>query len=314
MNEYFEADRSLFEKLLNSKVEIIKQICGGNSKISVLKIKNEIIVAKHYMGNVERKRISLEREVSALEFLKAKKVGCVPKVIQVHKELSITFLEYLPGKIPASNKDTLFQMIAFVKLLKNAHNQDNSFPDAVGKVKAIPDLLIQIENRLTSLEYLLPNSNFIQGAHDIFSGLASFNFISIFPPDTYSVSDFGTHNMLCINGSCKFLDLEFFGADSPVKLIADFLLHPQNTFSRPLRSIFYKELKEFFNMDDSVILELLPLYALNWGLIVLRRLEISRGATTLDAEKEILTLAASFFNKALCSGNQILAEAIYLDP
>ena len=313
MINHIEIDRSIFESLLHSKVEIKKQIVGGNSRVSVLKVKNEIIIAKQYMGNMERKRISLDREVRSLDFLRTKNVTCVPKIIQVHEDKYLAFLEYLPGEVPASNKDTLSQIVTFVKMLKIIHDQDDSFPDAVGCVKGITDFVIQIEKRLASLKTLMPKSILIQEAYDVLSKLSSLNYDSDFPSDTYSVSDFGTHNMLQINGSYKFLDLEFFGADSPVKLIADFLLHPRNKFPKPLRDIFYDDLKKFFDIDDSAVIELLPLNALNWALIVLRRLEFHKDSKKLGVENEILSLARSYLRKSQFSGKQILAEALYLD-
>lgn len=313
MNKDIANEVSLFEDLLSSRVEIAKQILGGNSKVSVLKVKNKFIIAKQYLGNVERKRNSLNREVSALEFLRKKNVSCVPKIIQVHEERHLAFLEYCPGESPVSDENTLLQMIVFVKLLKSIHSQDDSFPDAIGSVKLISDLVIQIENRLSSLKEFMPNSKLIQEAFETLSRLSVLNYAPDIQSYTYSVSDFGTHNMLCNNGSYKFIDLEFFGEDSPVKLISDFLLHPKNKFAKPLRYKFYKDVRSFFDLDNAVILEFLPLNALNWGLIVLRRLVVNTSLTNREVDAEIVHLAESYLRKAHSSGEQILAETLYLD-
>ena len=301
------------EALLQSKVECLRQIAGGNSTVFVLKCNHEMLVAKKYLGSPERKNDSLQREVRALNFLFAKNISCVPKLLQVSEENNLLFMEYIPGHTPEPNKDTLLAMISFVKMLKYLYTEDNSFPHAVGSITMASDLLPQIEGRIKNLEMVMSRNNLVQEAKELLSTFSSCDYISIYPSETYSVSDLGIHNMLKQKNSYTFLDLEFFGIDSPIKLISDFLLHPRNTFSKPLRLVFYKEIKKLFNLDDSVVSEFLTINTLNWALIILRRVEIMKKTIDSSSVSEIMRLAATYLEKSRLSGDQILTEALYCE-
>ena len=69
-----------------------------------------------------------------------------------------------------------------------------------------------------------------------------------------------------------FLDFEYFGWDDPVKLTADFLLHPAMKLERPHRAAFLRGMVATFG-NTPWFLErlraLYPLYALRWATIVL---------------------------------------------
>jgi hypothetical protein len=87
---------------------------------------------------------------------------------------------------------------------------------------------------------------------------------------TLSPSDFGFHNaLLRRGGGVVFLDLEYFGWDDPVKLIADFLLHPGMSVSADRKCQFAAAvLREFPEALDRFE-ALLPLFGLKWCLILL---------------------------------------------
>ena len=90
---------------------------------------------------------------------------------------------------------------------------------------------------------------------------------------TLSPSDFGFHNALRrSDGSICFLDFEYFGWDDPVRLAADFLLHPGMSLGEALRERFLKGMLEAFSGDDEfrVRLALLfPLIGMRWCMILL---------------------------------------------
>jgi hypothetical protein len=90
---------------------------------------------------------------------------------------------------------------------------------------------------------------------------------------TLSPSDFGFHNAVRgADGKLVFCDFEYFGWDDPVKLIADFVLHPGMALNKKLAARFEKKASAIFADDPHFArrLELLkPLYALRWAMIVL---------------------------------------------
>jgi hypothetical protein len=89
-----------------------------------------------------------------------------------------------------------------------------------------------------------------------------------------SPSDFGFHNALRRpDRSLAFLDFEHFGWDDPVKLLADFLLHPGMGAAAPLRWRFVNRVRAGLEPDDPGLaarLEAyLPLFAAKWCFILL---------------------------------------------
>jgi len=99
---------------------------------------------------------------------------------------------------------------------------------------------------------------------------------------TLSPSDFGFHNAVRgEDGALVFCDFEYFGWDDPVKLVADFVLHPGMALRVRLASRFEKQATAIFADDPhfAARLRLLkPLYALRWALIVLNEFVPERWA------------------------------------
>jgi len=90
---------------------------------------------------------------------------------------------------------------------------------------------------------------------------------------TLSPSDFGLHNALRRrDGRLVFLDFEYFGRDDPVKLAADFLLHPGMRLIARQRRRFRSGMEALFAGDGDFARRLdllLPVYAVRWTLILL---------------------------------------------
>ena len=90
---------------------------------------------------------------------------------------------------------------------------------------------------------------------------------------TLSPSDFGFHNAIkTAEGNIIYVDFEYFGRDDPVKLTADFLLHPAMSLSDTEKSRFAQGVGEIFKDYRDFLTRLqylMPLYGLRWSLIVL---------------------------------------------
>ena len=90
---------------------------------------------------------------------------------------------------------------------------------------------------------------------------------------TLSPSDFGFHNsILQSNGSLCFLDIEYFGWDDPVKLIADFIWHPAMNLSEAQKKRWIVNSFKIFNDTEEIqqrFYAAWPLYGLRWAMILL---------------------------------------------
>lgn len=107
---------------------------------------------------------------------------------------------------------------------------------------------------------------------------------------TLSPSDFGFHNAVrAADGTLIFCDFEYFGWDDPVKLVADFVLHPGMALKPRLADRFEKNASAIFAGDPAFAdrLKLLkPLYALRWALITLNEFIPERWAQRAFAHGE----------------------------
>jgi thiamine kinase-like enzyme len=94
---------------------------------------------------------------------------------------------------------------------------------------------------------------------------------------TLSPSDFGFHNAIqTADNRLTFIDFEYFGWDDPVKIAADFMLHPGMNLTDDQGQRFCTALTEIFGSSDGPdaafatrLKILLPLYRLRWCFIIL---------------------------------------------
>ncbi len=107
---------------------------------------------------------------------------------------------------------------------------------------------------------------------------------------TLSPSDFGFHNAVrAADGTLIFCDFEYFGWDDPVKLVADFVLHPGMALDAALAARFEEKAGAIFADEPSIsvrLQHLTPLYALRWALIVLNEFIPERWAQRAFAHGE----------------------------
>jgi len=128
-----------------------------------------------------------------------------------------------------------------------------------------------------------------------------------------SPSDFGLHNSITTpQGDLIFIDFEYFGWDDPVKLTADFCLHPAMMLSDHAQRTWFAKVSEIFSHDQDFSLRLgalYPLYAIRWALISLNEFRQDKIKNRRNAqdniESDVSRLRASQLEKA----KQILVRA-----
>ena len=140
-------------------------------------------------------------------------------------------------------------------------------------------------------------------------GAADLDFADDLPQEWRSLvpSDFGFHNSLRRkDGSLAFVDFEYFGWDDPVKLTADFMLHPGSILAPQQRRRFRQAAESLYREDPTFAARLgayLPLFALRWVLILLnefiperwqRRVLAGANENWSEAKATQLALAGDF--------------------
>jgi len=87
-----------------------------------------------------------------------------------------------------------------------------------------------------------------------------------------SPSDFGFHNSMCTDSGVKWFDFEYFGYDSPLKLIVDFLIHPAMSLNVDEKMLWLNKMMSEFEINNSIsshIKTVWPLLGIKWILIIL---------------------------------------------
>ena len=311
MTESVPEDLETIRNLLGIENKILKTQLGGNSRIYIVDTKERIVVIKKYLGDTDRRIRSMTREIRALDFLKTNKVFQVPLLIESAKNDFMIIMEYIEGVKPKSNSQSMSEIVNFLKSLKATYNRNPSFPPAIDGIENTRDLLFQIQTRILNLENQCISSELILEANKSFDRLASMDYTRTNFDKTYSVSDLGVHNMIKKGNRIRFIDLEFFGSDSPIKVIGDFLLHPRNTYSEKLNLQLLENLAPTYKVNKSAIAEYLPLSALKWALIVMRRLKSSETFSNRDSDRKIANLAMQYLSMSRCSGEELLKNAVY---
>jgi len=244
---------------------------GGNSHIYFIKLDNQELVLKVYKGDEARKKTSRDRELSSYRFLNAKGFTRLPKL---YEEIVISdgiLLEYINGQTPTHSLKVNCEILESMRQLSSLFRFDSSFKDAVDACYSTEDIVSQITNRIVNFRNSL-TSHFdkLQDTLTLLQDREPLVFSN--GTITYSMSDIGVHNTIQSEQGLKFLDLEFFGKDSAVKMMVDYLLHPKNSMTRELRSQTLEFGEDVFGIDLDLVINVTPFFAAKWATIVSRRL------------------------------------------
>lgn len=291
------------ENLPDTVSTIIKKECnelqpvytGVNSRLYKLKCENDVFAIKQYYQRLTHdKQSRINREIKALTFMKENGIDCVPSPIGIQEETNIAVFEWIEGHaIDKPTTDDIDQVVAFVEQLRTlskAHNAE-TLPLATEACLSGKELATQIRNRIKKLTESC-KEDYPEVANFLTSELSeSLKTLSESAQAGYkrlgrgfdndikksecilSPSDFGFHNALKTNdGNLTFVDFEYFGWDDPIKLIADFLLHPGMDLTIELKKYYASAMSNVMSAEKDLperLGLLFPLYGLRWCTIIL---------------------------------------------
>jgi hypothetical protein len=267
---------------------------GRNSRIYRVRCNGRDFALKQYPPSSGDSRNRLSTEVGALRFMEDIGIDVVPRVLaidHIHNYALMTWFEGSP--IDLIDDGDIDQSIDFLTRIHRLRNRSagREQPMAAEACLSGKEIERQITERLTRL-LALPTSEtalraFLSDSFaPAFQGLLAeaqsrsysggVDFSQNIPLERRSLvpSDFGFHN--CVrrpDGSLAFLDFEYFGWDDPVKVTADFLLHPGLSLSARQQLRFRQGAERLYSKEDPTFAVRLasyqPLFALRWTLIVL---------------------------------------------
>lgn len=290
LNTHKSDPEDLARRLLKShsaSVELIPQ--GGNNALYKVTDGDQCSALKIYADTPLNARNRRECECRALTFLKTQCETHVPQVIAQDPAQNAALFSWIEGNpIDTIGDADLVQSAEFIARLFQArhHAQAATLGLASEACLSGHDLLEQVGNRikrLVNVSCLHPGlESFLKQTlapafADEKARFEENREVLLEPISTQdrriSPSDFGFHNALRLaDGTLTFLDFEYFGWDDPVKLVADFLLHPAMTLSAPQKQLFLHTLAPEF-VDIPHFAKRLRghyhMYALRWCTIIL---------------------------------------------
>lgn len=244
-------------------------------------------------------------ETAAFAFLAGHGVTAVPRLVAADHGLGAALYSWVEGgcALPAGPAD-IDAALAFARQLLDLVPAEGAqrLPLAAEACLSTATLVAQIERRRCRLLDQAADriGRFLEGgvapaltaatarADRILATLRISRDADLAPGlRTLSPSDFGFHNARRrSDGGLIFLDLEYFGWDDPVKLTADFLLHPAMDLDHFLLGQFRTGAEAMYGYDPAFVGRLeatLPLYALRWCMIVLNEFLPERWRQRLHA-------------------------------
>ena len=299
--------RSAAEALLGQPVLAVAPAgVGGNSRVFKLEMADGPLALKSYPslpGDVRRRAAV---EWAALTFMRDHNLTAVPQPVARDPDgdfIITDWIEGAPVAVPAPGDIAHAARFVSEIFALSGEPAAAAFPAASEACLSAAEIVSQIERRLSSFAPDPDLDRFL--AEDFRPALdqakASLGDELDRPSDLPEElrrlipADFGFHNALReAGGVLRYIDFDYFGWDDPVKLAADFVLHPAMRLGAQDGCEFVTHLAAALPEDLDFEPRLrchLPLYGLRWALIVLNPFRLDRMGSPRNAASSEVMLA-----------------------
>jgi len=261
---------------------------GGNNQIfRITTASGKVFALKRYVADLKSGTSErILREFNGIRFLVRQGFTDVPVAHALDDDRKIALYDWIEGhRVQEHTPERVDALADFVSRLSPFRRPDHpgDIIDAREATLETKDYLTQNFVRLDILEGQadMPIAGFSALLKDLktaLDGLAD-NLVEdlgerLAPPaHVLSPSDFGFHNaLLSAGGTLTFLDMEYFGWDDPIRLVADTMQHPGTALGDELAARFYYAVRPQMAFDPTFqhrIARLYGLLAVRWACIIL---------------------------------------------
>ena len=279
---------------------------GRNSGVYQVRAGAAVYALKQYPPRRADDRDRATVEFAALRFLTGHGIATVPRPIAVDAAGGYLLLEWIKGEpVETPAAADIAAAGDFLRAIHALRGEIDAaaLPMAAEACISAADTRAQIEQRLArlasvpdepalaaflgdTLEPLFAEVSAWAKAGYAAAGL-SFTAEADASAQTLCPADFGFHNaMRRRSGELVFIDFDYFGWDDPVKLTADFLLHPGMRLDAALKRQFAAEAAGIYGSDQGFrrrLALLYPLFSLRWCTILLNEFLPERWANRVAA-------------------------------
>lgn len=293
--DFLEVARALTQRPID---RLILCKSGRNSRVYKVVCGSDCYALKSYPPRENDPRDRFGTEIRALNFYRENGNPYVPQLLATGQCCAL--MEWIEGvQITVPDAQDMDQAIDFIRLTHEAvNNGGDAFGPASEQCLSGALLYGHILRRLKTLFALPELKSYIDEEILPLLELArrhaeNAKFSVELPRSKQSLipADFGFHNAIRTDsGRMRFIDFEYFGWDDPVRLAADFLLHPSADLGDASFEYFRLGMKSVFHADedfDSRLVHLLPLYGVRWALILLNEFIPERWACRVFAGEAV---------------------------
>jgi hypothetical protein len=290
-----------FEFYLENSIEssLIENNSAFNAEISYRLFEHKTIVLKKYR-DATTKQDRYCREISFLNHCRKLGIECVPRILAYDSKDYQFFMTLAPGetiKLPLVSDSLMYGN--FILRINDSSMDVSKFLIAKDALNCGQDLLDDIDRRLAviseldvsrtlsrKIDFLKSMHAYLIGSSTVFQDYIIHN--NLGGSHILSPSDIGFHNALKSSAGLSFIDFEYSGLDSPIKMLMDFACQPKFSVSRELIDVFFKETYSLHGLSaDSIPSEVWDLFRVKWGLIKMSSLLRKNEADDLSVAKEM---------------------------
>lgn len=281
------------ERCLGVRSASVEPVSGGaNNRVYRVTVDDHTYALKFYPMVEQDPRDRLGTEKAATRFLREHGVTQVPCLIETDPLAGCALFEWAEGvAVDAVESSDLTQMLGFVERLVELRGASGTEHIALASeaclsgAEIVRQVSVRRQRLSGSADLTKSATSLLKDVESELVQLAAKADLTCtkagIPFDldiekarrVLNPSDFGFHNALRRpDGTLVILDLEYFGWDDPVKLAADFLLHPGMALTLEQRADFLGGLRRIFADDDAFETRLrafYPLFALRWVMIIM---------------------------------------------
>jgi hypothetical protein len=282
------------EALSGRRVDcVVPAAAGGNNRIYRVRCGQQDFALKCYPPRDRDPRERARTEFKALQFLERYCPGRAPRAYAVDAEGGYLLMEWIEGsRVSEVGPSEVDASVAFLNALFNASARPEArdMPPASEACLSGEEVVRQLLDREAKLravagsepaltefldhEFVPVRERLVEQARAGYTK-AELDFSAELVPSSCSLvpSDFGFHNaMRRADGVLMFVDHEYFGWDDPVKVTADFLLHPATPLANDMAGRFWRGVCGHRENDECFLIRLkllYPLFGARWCLILL---------------------------------------------
>lgn len=296
---------------------------GRNSAVYKVSSNEKDWILKHYFIHEDDLRNRLQTEYQFLKFLNMAGCKFVANPIAKNEDKQFGLYTFLDGQKPTViTKSHLDQVVDFIIYLYQLQNHPYAIKiknaaDACFDAQAHINLVKNRLNRLARIEANCPASialvdwlnNELQPTWlSVCSKIEALEKSLTDQILILSPSDYGFHNTLENQGILSFIDFEYAGWDSAVKLICDFICQPELPISICQAEYCLSRIAKEVNQPNLInqVNILQPLHRVKWCCILLNvflkidyQRRIHAGADSPEILSQQLNKAKSYFNTYL---------------